>query len=43
MFFHENPVLDKAVECGLNLRDAATVYGEGSSERIMGNRQTLDL
>lgn len=31
------PVLDKAMECGLNLWDTAAVYGEGTSERILGN------
>ena len=31
------PVFDKAIECGLNLWDTAAVYGEGSSERILGN------
>ncbi len=31
------PVFDKALECGLNLWDTAAVYGEGSSERILGN------
>lgn len=31
------PVFDKAMECGLNLWDTAAVYGEGSSERILGN------
>lgn len=31
------PVFDKAVECGLNLWDTAAVYGEGSSERILGS------
>lgn len=30
-------VFDKAMECGLNLWDTAAVYGEGSSERILGN------
>lgn len=30
------PVFDKAMECGLNLWDTAAVYGEGSSERILG-------
>lgn len=31
------PVFDKAMECDLNLWDTAAVYGEGSSERILGN------
>lgn len=31
------PVFEKAVECGLNLWDTAAVYGEGSSERILGS------
>lgn len=31
------PVFDKAVECGLNLWDTAAVYGEGSSEHILGS------
>lgn len=31
------PVFDKAMECGLNLWDTAAVYGEGTSERILGN------
>lgn len=31
------PVFDKAMEWGLNLWDTAAVYGEGSSERILGN------
>lgn len=31
------PVFNKAMECGLNLWDTAAVYGEGSSERILGN------
>ena len=31
------PVFEKAVECGLNLWDTAAVYGEGTSERILGN------
>jgi len=31
------PVFDRAIECGLNLWDTAAVYGEGSSERILGN------
>ncbi len=30
-------VFEKAMECGLNLWDTAAVYGEGSSERILGN------
>lgn len=30
------PVFDKALECGLTLWDTAAVYGEGSSERILG-------
>lgn len=30
------PVFDKAMECGLTLWDTAAVYGEGSSERILG-------
>ena len=25
------------MECGLNLWDTAAVYGEGTSERILGN------
>ncbi|MCB6286260.1 aldo/keto reductase [[Clostridium] scindens] len=38
-FFEEDlkPVFDKALECGLNLWDTAAVYGEGTSERILGN------
>ena len=31
------PVFDKALECGLNFWDTAAVYGEGSSERILGS------
>lgn len=31
------PVFDKAMELGLNLWDTAAVYGEGTSERILGN------
>lgn len=31
------PVFDKAMELGLNLWDTAAVYGEGASERILGN------
>lgn len=31
------PVFDKAMELRLNLWDTAAVYGEGSSERILGN------
>ena len=31
------PVFDKGMECSLNLWDTAAVYGEGSSERILGN------
>lgn len=31
------PVFQKATECGLNLWDTAAVYGEGTSERILGN------
>ena len=31
------PVFEKAIECGLNLWDTAAVYGEGTSERILGN------
>lgn len=31
------PVFDKAIECGLNLWDTAAVYGEGTSESILGN------
>lgn len=31
------PVFNKAMECGLNLWDTAAVYGEGTSERILGN------
>lgn len=31
------PVFNKAMELGLNLWDTAAVYGEGSSERILGN------
>ena len=31
------PVFDKVLECGLNLWDTAAVYGEGSSERILGD------
>lgn len=30
------PVFEKAMKCGLNLWDTAAVYGEGSSERILG-------
>lgn len=30
------PVFEKAMECGLYLWDTAAVYGEGSSERILG-------
>jgi len=31
------PVFDTALKCGLNLWDTAAVYGEGTSERILGN------
>lgn len=31
------PVFDRAMELGLNLWDTAAVYGEGTSERILGN------
>ena len=31
------PVFDKAMEKGLTLWDTAAVYGEGTSERILGN------
>lgn len=31
------PVFDMAIKYGLNLWDTAAVYGEGSSERILGN------
>ncbi|MCX4355408.1 MAG: aldo/keto reductase [Oscillospiraceae bacterium] len=31
------PVFDKALECGLNLWDTAPVYGDGSSEKILGS------
>lgn len=31
------PVFDKAMELGLNLWDTAAVYGQGTSERILGN------
>ena len=31
------PVFEKAMECGLNLWYTAAVYGEGTSERILGN------
>lgn len=31
------PVFDKAMALGLNLWDTAAVYGEGTSERILGN------
>ena len=31
------PVFDKAMELGLNLWDTAAVYGEGTSERILGS------
>lgn len=31
------PVFDRAMELGLNLWDTAAVYGEGSSERILGS------
>ncbi len=31
------PAFEKAMECGLDLWDTAAVYGEGSSERILGN------
>lgn len=31
------PVFHKAMECGLNLWDTAAVYGEGTSERILGS------
>ncbi len=30
------PVFEKAMEYGLTLWDTAAVYGEGSSERILG-------
>lgn len=31
------PVFGAAMRCGLNLWDTAAVYGEGTSERILGN------
>ena len=31
------PVFEKAMEKGLTLWDTAAVYGEGTSERILGN------
>jgi len=31
------PVFETAVKCGLNLWDTAAVYGERTSERILGN------
>ena len=31
------PVFDRAMELGLTLWDTAAVYGEGTSERILGN------
>lgn len=31
------PVFDKAMSYGLNMWDTAAVYGEGTSERILGN------
>ncbi len=31
------PIFEKAMELGLTLWDTAAVYGEGSSERILGN------
>lgn len=31
------PVFDKAMACGLNLWDTAAVYGEGTSESILGS------
>lgn len=31
------PVFEAAVRCGLNLWDTAAVYGEGTSERILGH------
>lgn len=31
------PVFDKALECELNLWDTAPVYGDGSSEKILGS------
>ena len=31
------PVFEAAMRCGLNLWDTAAVYGEGTSERILGN------
>jgi aryl-alcohol dehydrogenase-like predicted oxidoreductase len=31
------PVFEKAMESGLNLWDTAAVYGEGTSERILGS------
>lgn len=31
------PVFDAAMKCGLTLWDTAAVYGEGSSEQILGN------
>ena len=34
---HLKPVYDKAMQLGLNLWDTAAVYGEGTSERILGN------
>lgn len=32
-----HPIFDAGMKCGLNLWDTAAVYGEGSSERILGN------
>lgn len=31
------PIFNAGMKCGLNLWDTAAVYGEGSSERILGN------
>lgn len=38
-YFEEDvrPVFEAAMKAGLNLWDTAAVYGEGSSERILGN------
>lgn len=38
-FFEKDlkPVFDRAMSLGLNLWDTAAVYGEGTSERILGN------
>ena len=37
------PVFDKALEWGLNLWDTAPVYGDGSSEKILGSLSGISI